>query len=168
MEDKIKFMKEALKRAKKGLAQGEVPVGAVIVHEGRVVSSGYNRRTKTQTAISHAEMYAIDRACKKFGSWRLPECDLYVTLEPCPMCMGAALNARVRKIYFGAYEQKGRSMTAELAASNLLNHTLEVEGGVLEEECSEVLSGFFRSMRARTRQGAAPCAEERGEGDLRG
>ena len=108
MEDKIKFMKEALKRAKKGLAQGEVPVGAVIVHEGRVVSSGYNRRTKTQTAISHAEMYAIDRACKKFGSWRLPECDLYVTLEPCPMCMGAALNARVRKIYFGAYEQKGR------------------------------------------------------------
>ncbi len=168
MEDKIKFMKEALKRAKKGLAQGEVPVGAVIVHEGRVVSSGYNRRTKTQTAISHAEMYAIDRACKKFGSWRLPECDLYVTLEPCPMCMGAALNARVRKIYFGAYEQKGRSMTAELAASNLLNHTLEVEGGVLEEECSEVLSGFFRSMRARTRQGAAPCAEETGEGDLRG
>ena len=168
MEDKIKFMKEALKRAKKGLAQGEVPVGAVIVHEGRVVSSGYNRRTKTQTAISHAEMYAIDRACKKFGSWRLPECDLYVTLEPCPMCMGAALNARVRKIYFGAYEQRGRSMTAELAASNLLNHTLEVEGGVLEEECSEVLSGFFRSMRARTRQGAAPCAEERGEGEPRG
>ena len=168
MEDKIKFMKEALKRAKKGLAQGEVPVGAVIVHEGRVVSSGYNRRTKTQTAISHAEMYAIDRACKKFGSWRLPECDLYVTLEPCPMCMGAALNARVRKIYFGAYEQKGRSMTAELAASNLLNHTLEVEGGVLEEECSEVLSGFFRSMRARTRQGAAPCAEEAGEGEPRG
>ncbi len=168
MEDKIKFMKEALKRAKKGLAQGEVPVGAVIVHEGRVVSSGYNRRTKTQTAISHAEMYAIDRACKKFGSWRLPECDLYVTLEPCPMCMGAALNARVRKIYFGAYEQKGRSMTAELAASNLLNHTLEVEGGVLEEECSEVLSGFFRSMRARTRQGAVPCAEERGEGEPRG
>ena len=160
MEDKIKFMKEALKRAKKGLAQGEVPVGAVIVHEGKVVSSGYNRRTRTQTAISHAEIYAIDRACKKFGSWRLPECDLYVTLEPCPMCMGAALNARVRKIYFGAYEQKGRSMTGELAASNLLNHTLEVEGGVLEEECSEVLSGFFRSMRARTKQGAAAAAAD--------
>ena len=168
MEDKIKFMKEALKRAKKGLAQGEVPVGAVIVHEGKVVSSGYNRRTKTQTAISHAEMYAIDRACKKFGSWRLPECDLYVTLEPCPMCMGAALNARVRKIYFGAYEQKGRSMTAELAASNLLNHTLEVEGGVLEAECSEVLSGFFRSMRARTKQGAVAAAEESGDGDPQG
>ena len=169
MEDKIKFMKEALKRAKKGLAQGEVPVGAVIVHEGKVVSSGYNRRTRTQTAISHAEIYAIDRACKKFGSWRLPECDLYVTLEPCPMCMGAALNARVRKIYFGAYEQKGRSMTGELAASNLLNHTLEVEGGVLEEECSEVLSGFFRSMRARTKQGAAaPVADAANEGEPQG
>ena len=151
MEDKEKFMRAALKRAAKGMAQGEVPVGAVIVHEGRVVASGYNRRAKTQMASSHAEMYAIDRACKKFGSWRLLDCDLYVTLEPCPMCMGAALNARVRKIYFGAYEQKGRSMTAELAASNLLNHTLEVEGGVLEEECSQMLSGFFRSMRERTK-----------------
>lgn len=154
MEDKEKFMKEALRRAKKGLAQGEVPVGAVIVYEGKVISSGYNRRTATQLASSHAEMYAIDRACRKFKSWRLPECDLYVTLEPCPMCMGAALNARVRKIYFGAYEQKGRSMTEELAGSNLLNHTLEVEGGVLEKECSELLSGFFRSMRARTKQEA--------------
>lgn len=136
------------------MSQGEVPVGAVIVYEGKVVSSGYNRRAATQLASSHAEMYAIDRACRKFKSWRLPECDLYVTLEPCPMCMGAALNARVRKIYFGAYEQKGRSMTAELAGSNLLNHTLEVEGGVLEKECSELLSGFFRSMRARTRKEA--------------
>ncbi len=154
MEDKEKFMKEALRRAKKGLAQGEVPVGAVIVYEGKVISSGYNRRTATQLASSHAEMYAIDRACRKFKSWRLPECDLYVTLEPCPMCMGAALNARVRKIYFGAYEQKGRSMTEELAGSNLLNHTLEVEGGVLEKECSELLSGFFRSMRARTKKEA--------------
>ena len=154
MEEKEKFMKEALRRAKKGLAQGEVPVGAVIVCEGKVISSGYNRRAATQLASSHAEMYAIDRACKKFKSWRLPECDLYVTLEPCPMCMGAALNARVRKIYFGAYEQKGRSMTAELADSNLLNHTLEVEGGVLEKECSELLSGFFRSMRARTKKEA--------------
>ena len=151
MEEKIRFMKEALRRAKKGLAQGEVPVGAVVVCEGKIVGSGYNRRTKTQMASSHAEMYAIDRACKKLKSWRLPECDLYVTLEPCPMCMGAALNARIRKVYFGAYEQKGRSMTAELAASNLLNHTMEVEGGVLEEECSAILSGFFRAMRERNK-----------------
>ena len=154
MEEKEKFMKAALRRAKKGMLQGEVPVGAVIVYEGKVISSGYNRRAATQLASSHAEMYAIDRACRKFKSWRLPECDLYVTLEPCPMCMGAALNARVRKIYFGAYEQKGRSMTAELAGSNLLNHTLEVEGGVLEKECSELLSGFFRSMRTRTKKEA--------------
>ena len=151
MEEKIKFMKAALARARKGLAQGEVPVGAVVVSDGKVIASGYNRRTKTQTAISHAETYAIDRACKKLKSWRLPECDLYVTLEPCPMCMGAALNARIRRIYFGAYEQKGRSMTAELAASNLLNHTIEVEGGVLEEECAAILSGFFKEMRERTR-----------------
>ena len=151
IEDKIKFMRAAIARAKKGLAQGEVPVGAVLVCDGKIVSSGYNRRLKTQMASSHAEMYAIDRACRKFRSWRLPDCDLYVTLEPCPMCMGAALNARVRKVYFGAYEQKGRSMTQELAASNLLNHTLEIEGGVLEEECSAILSGFFRTMRARTK-----------------
>lgn len=152
IEDKIKFMRAAIARAKKGLAQGEVPVGAVLVCDGKIVSSGYNRRLKTQMASSHAEMYAIDRACRKFKSWRLPDCDLYVTLEPCPMCMGAALNARVRKVYFGAYEQKGRSMTQELATSNLLNHTLEVEGGVLEEECSALLSGFFRAMRERTGQ----------------
>lgn len=151
MSEKEKFMRAALKRAEKGMAQGEVPVGAIIVHEGKIIASGYNRRAKTQLATSHAEVYAIERACKKFGSWRLPECDLYVTLEPCPMCMGAVLNARIRKVYFGAYEQKGRSMTEELAASNLLNHTVEVEGGVLEKECSELLSGFFRSMRERSK-----------------
>ena len=149
MEEKVKFMRAALRCAKKGLAQGEVPVGAVVVCEGKILGSGYNRRAKTQLVSSHAEMYAIDSACKKLKSWRLENCDLYVTLEPCPMCMGAALNARIRKVYFGAYEQKGRSMTQELAASNLLNHTLETEGGVLEEECSQILSGFFRAMRER-------------------
>ena len=152
MDEKIKFMREALKRAKKGLSQGEVPVGAVIVYEGKVIASGYNRRTKTQMATSHAEMYAIDRACRKLKSWRLCDCDLYVTLEPCPMCMGAMLNARIRNLYFGAYEQKGRSMTAELAASNLLNHTLETEGGILEEECSAILSGFFKTMRSASKE----------------
>ena len=152
MDEKIKFMREALKRAKKGLSQGEVPVGAVIVYEGKVIASGYNRRTKTQMATSHAEMYAIDRACRKLKSWRLCDCDLYVTLEPCPMCMGAMLNARIRNLYFGAYEQKGRSMTAELAASNLLNHTLETECGILEEECSAILSGFFKTMRSASKE----------------
>ncbi len=148
-----KFMRAAIKAAKRGLSEGEVPIGAVVVYEDKVVSRGYNRRAKLQLASAHAEMMAIDRACKKFGSWRLPEgCELYVTLEPCPMCMGASLNARVDKLYFGAYEQKGRSLTKELAEANLLNHKTEVIGGVLEEECKAVLSGFFIAMRQKQKE----------------
>ena len=148
-----KFMNAAIKAAKRGLAQGEVPIGAVIVYEDKVVASGYNRRAKLQLASAHAEMMAIDRACKKFHSWRLPEgCELYVTLEPCPMCMGACLNARVDKVYFGAYEQKGRSLTAALAEANLLNHKTEVVGGVLEEKCSGLLTAFFSGMRQRQKE----------------
>ena len=146
-------MRRAIAAAKCGLKQGEVPIGAVIVYEDKVVASGYNRRAKLQLASAHAEMMAIDRACKKFHSWRLPEgCELYVTLEPCPMCMGASLNARVDKLYFGAYEQKGRSLTNELADANLLNHKTEVVGGVLEEECSAVLTDFFVAMRQKAKE----------------
>lgn len=146
-------MKAAIKAAERGLKEGEVPIGAVIVYEDKVVSRGYNRRAKLQLASAHAEMMAIDRACKKFGSWRLPEgCELYVTLEPCPMCMGASLNARVDKIYFGAYEQKGRSLTAQLAEANLLNHKTETVGGVLEKDCSALLSGFFIAMRQKQKE----------------
>ena len=148
-----KFMREALKSAKRGLSEGEVPIGAVIVYENKVVSRGYNRRAKLQLASAHAEMMAIDKACKKFGSWRLPEgCELYVTLEPCPMCMGASLNARVDKIYFGAYEQKGRSLTEAIAEANLLNHKTEVVGGVSEKECSAILTAFFSSMRQKQKE----------------
>ncbi len=148
-----KFMRVAIRAAKRGLAQGEVPIGAVVVYEDKVVASGYNRRAKLQLASAHAEMMAIDKACKKFRSWRLPEgCELYVTLEPCPMCMGACLNARVDKVYFGAYEQKGRSLTQELADANLLNHKTEVVGGVLQEECADVLSGFFVAMRKKQKE----------------
>ncbi len=146
-------MLAAMKAAKRGLAQGEVPIGAVVVYEDKVVARGYNRRAKLQLASAHAEMMAIDRACKKFGSWRLPEgCELYVTLEPCPMCMGACLNARVDKIYFGSFEQKGRSLTAELAEANLLNHKTEVVGGVLEAECTQMLTGFFTSLRQKQKE----------------
>ncbi len=146
-------MLEAIKIAKKGLQEGEVPIGAVVVYGEKVVAKGYNRRARLQLASAHAEMMAIDKACKKFGSWRLPEgCELYVTLEPCPMCMGASLNARVDKIYFGSYEQKGRSLTNELAAANLLNHKTEVIGGVLEEECSKMLSGFFIALRQKQKR----------------
>ena len=146
-------MREAIKAAKKGLLEGEVPIGAVVVFEDKVVAKGYNRRAKLQLTSAHAEMMALDKACKKFRSWRLPEgCELYVTLEPCPMCMGACLNARVDKVYFGAYEQKGRSLTAELAEANLLNHKTEVLGGVLEQDCSALLTSFFTEMRQRQKE----------------
>ncbi len=152
MEDKIKYMKAALKCAQRAQNAGEVPIGAVVVYEGKIIGRGYNRRLKTQLASAHAEMMAIDAACKKLGSWRLPGAEIYVTLEPCPMCMGAILNARIDKLYFGAYEQKGRSFTDELAAANLLNHTVEVEGGVLQEKCSGIITQFFSDMREREKQ----------------
>ena len=148
-----KFMRAAIKIAQKGLAEGEVPIGAVVVYENKVVARGYNRRARLQLASAHAEMMAIDKACKRFGSWRLPEgCELYVTLEPCPMCMGACLNARVDKIYFGSFEQKGRSLTSELAEANLLNHKTEVIGGVLQDECTAMLTGFFSALRQKQKE----------------
>lgn len=147
-----KYMKAALKCAQTALAEGEVPIGAVVVLNGKIISRGHNRRTKKQIATAHAEIEAIEKACKKLKSWRIPECEIYVTLEPCPMCMGAMLNARIKKVYFGAYEAKGRSLTLEIAASNLLNHKIEVEGGVMEEECSNILSAFFSEMRKREKQ----------------
>ncbi|MDE7076899.1 MAG: nucleoside deaminase [Clostridia bacterium] len=147
-----KFMKSALKCAEAALKEGEVPIGAVVVCDGKVIARGHNRRTKRQIATAHAEIEAIEKACKKLKSWRIPECDLYVTLEPCPMCMGAALNARIRKIYFGAYEDKGRSLTNDIASANLLNHKIEVEGGVMEEECRGILSRFFSEMRTREKK----------------
>lgn len=146
---KNKFMNAAIKCAQKALEEGEVPIGAVVVLDGKIISRGHNRRTKRQIATAHAEIEAIEKACKKLNSWRIPECEIYVTLEPCPMCLGAMLNARIKKVYFGAYEKKGRSMTAELASSNLLNHKIEVEGGVMESECAAILSGFFSEMRKR-------------------
>ena len=145
-------MKAALRCAQKGLEEGEVPIGAVVVCNGKIISRGHNRRTKLQIATAHAEVEAIEKACKKLKSWRIPECEIYVTLEPCPMCMGAMLNARIKKVYFGAYEAKGRSLTSELANANLVNHVIEVEGGVMEEECSQILSTFFKEMRGRIKE----------------
>ena len=147
-----RFMREAMRLAKKAKDLGEVPIGAVVVVDGKIVGRGYNTRTRMQLATAHAEMRAIDRACKKLGSWRLPGAELYVTLEPCPMCMGAVLNARIDRVYFGAYEQKGRSLTNELANANLLNHKVEVTGGVMQEECAGVLTSFFSEMRAREKE----------------
>lgn len=145
-------MREALRLARKAKKKGEVPIGAVVVLDGKIIGRGYNLRTKRQLATAHAEMRAIDRACRKLHSWRLPGAELYVTLEPCPMCMGAVLNARIGRVYFGAYEQKGRSLTNELANANLLNHKVEVTGGVMQEECAGVLTSFFSEMRAREKE----------------
>ncbi|MBQ8885229.1 MAG: nucleoside deaminase [Clostridia bacterium] len=156
-----KFMNAAIRAAKKGGKEGEVPIGAVVVFGDKVVSKGYNRRARLQLASAHAEMMAIDGACRKFGSWRLPEgCELYVTLEPCPMCMGAVLNARVDKLFFGAYEQKGRSLTGALAQANLLNHKTEVVGGVKETECSALLTDFFSSLRRKQKEEKEACEKE--------
>lgn len=160
---KNKYMSAALKCAQKAFDEGEVPIGAVVVLDGKVISRGHNRRTKKQIATAHAEIEAIEKACKKLGSWRIPDCELYVTLEPCPMCMGAVLNSRIKKVYFGAKEDKGRSLTAQLASANLLNHTVEVEGGVMEEECKQILSDFFSSMRIREK--AKTAAESKVESD---
>lgn len=146
-----KFMREALRLAEKAKKKGEVPIGAVVVYRGKIIGRGYNLRTRLQRATAHAELRAIDKACKKLHSWRLPEAEIYVTLEPCPMCMGGILNARIDKVWFGAYEQKGRSLTKELSEANLLNHRVEVVGGVLQEECAAVLSSFFSELRARER-----------------
>jgi tRNA(adenine34) deaminase len=149
MNEQETFMKSALKCAQKAFEEGEVPIGAVVVYNGKVIARGHNRRTKKQIATAHAEVEAIEKACKKLGSWRIPECELYVTLEPCPMCMGAMLNARIRKVYYGAPEGKGRSLTNEIANANLVNHVIEVEGGVLEKECAAILTKFFSDMRLR-------------------
>lgn len=147
-----RFMREAIAQAQKAKKKGEVPIGAVVVYRGKIIGRGYNLRTRLQMATAHAEVRAINKACKKLKSWRLPEAEIYVTLEPCPMCMGAILNARIDKVFFGAYEQKGRSLTKELAEANLLNHTVEVTGGVLEQECAEVLTSFFMEMREREKK----------------
>ncbi len=151
-KEKIKYMKAALRCAKKAEKNGEVPIGAVVVYEGKIIGRGYNRRLRLQLASAHAEMMAIDCACRKLKSWRLPGAEIFVTLEPCPMCMGAILNARIDKLYFGAYELKVKSYTEELAASNLVNHKVEVEGGILKDECASTISTFFKNMRVREGQ----------------
>ncbi|MGN0813468.1 MAG: nucleoside deaminase [Candidatus Coproplasma sp.] len=162
---KNKYMSAALKCAQKAFDEGEVPIGAVVVLDGKVIARGHNRRTGRQIATAHAEIEAIEKACKKLKSWRIPECELYVTLEPCPMCMGAVLNSRIKKVYFGAKEDKGRSLTAQIASANLLNHTVEVEGGVMEEECRKILSDFFSSMRKREKAKSVEENKTEGDGD---
>ena len=149
MDEKIKFMREALKRAKKGLSQGEVPVGAVIVLEGRVVARAYNKKETLGRCTAHAEILAIEKAEKKLGTWHLDGAEMYVTLEPCPMCAGAIVGARIRKLYFGAFEPKSGSAESlfPVLTESGLNHVTEYEGGVLAEDCATLLKNYFKGKR---------------------
>lgn len=145
-----KFMRAALALARKAAEEGEVPVGAVVVCEGKIVGRGRNRRETRKNALHHAEIEAIDKACKKLGGWRLHKCDLYVTLEPCPMCAGAIINARIKTVYFGAPDEKAGSCGTLTNLFELeYNHKPHVEAGLLAEECAQVLKDFFRALRAR-------------------
>lgn len=143
------FMKEAIRQAKKAAAIGDVPIGCVIVKEGRIISRGYNRRNADKTVLSHAEITAIKRACKKEGDWRLEDCTLYVTLEPCPMCSGAIVQARIPRIVIGSMNAKAGCAGSVL---NILkepgfNHQVKVETGILGEECSCLMTDFFKELR---------------------
>lgn len=146
--DKEYFMKKALHYARLAGRKGETPVGAVVVKDGEIVSFGYNKRESKKNALCHAEIMAIDRACKKLGGWRLFECDLYVTLEPCPMCAGAIINSRIKKVVFGAYDKKAGCFGSVTDFNSLpFNHHPEIEGGVMGEESAKLLSDFFKNLR---------------------
>lgn len=144
-----KFMKKALLLAKKAYELDEVPIGAIIVKDGQIVSRAYNKREKSNDATAHAEVLAIKKACKKIGDFRLIGCDIYVTLEPCVMCMGAILNSRIENLYFGAYISNGSINASELTERAELNHKTNVFGGYLEEECSSIISSYFKSKRKK-------------------
>ena len=142
------FMERALALAKEAADEGEVPVGAVVVRKGEIVGEGRNRREKAKNALSHAELEAISDACTRLGGWRLWECELYVTLEPCPMCAGAIVNARIPQIYFGAFDPKNGCCGSVADVLNLpLAFHPKYEGGVMQEECSGILSDFFKRLR---------------------
>ena len=149
-----KYMKEALKQAKKALALGEVPIGCVIVHEGKIIGRGYNRRNTDKNTLAHAEITAINKASKKIGDWRLEECTLYVTLEPCQMCAGAIVQSRMKKVVIGTMNPKAgcAGSVMNLLQVAAFNHQVEIERGVLEEECSDMLSEFFRRLREKKKQ----------------
>ena len=147
MDDRI-FMLEALKLAREAAEDAEVPVGAVVVKDGEIVGTGRNRREKGKNALAHAELEAIDNACRNLGGWRLWQCDMYVTLEPCPMCTGAIINSRIKKLIFGAYDLKAGSCGSVVDLTSLpYNHKPEIHGGFMCDECSEILRDFFKKLR---------------------
>ena len=141
-------MYKALNLANMALKEGEVPVGAVIVKNGEIIAEGRNMRETKQNALSHAEIEAINNACKALNSWRLDDCEMYVTLEPCPMCSGAIINARINTLIFGAFDLKAGSVDSVVNLMNYpYNHKVEVYGGILEDECQKPLKEFFERLR---------------------
>ena len=148
MTDDEKFMKEALREAKKSQSEMEVPIGAVVVYENKIISRGRNKRELSCNALSHAEIVAINQACQKLKRWRLTGCTIYVTLEPCPMCAGAIINSRISKVVYGANDPKAGSCESVIDLFSLpYNHKPQVEKDVLKQECSEILSLFFKNLR---------------------
>lgn len=148
-----KYMREALKQAKKAYKLGEVPIGCVIVHEGVIIGRGYNRRNTDKNTLAHAEITAINRASKKIGDWRLEECTLYVTLEPCQMCAGAIVQARIPEVVMGCMNPKAGCAGSVLNILDMpeFNHQVAVTKGVMEQECSDMLKTFFAELRVRNK-----------------
>lgn len=157
-----KFMKEAIRQAKKAEAIGDVPIGCVIVRDGRIIARGYNKRNKNKTVLAHAELLAMSKACRKAGDWRLEDCTMYITLEPCQMCAGAIVQARIPRVVIGSMNPKagcGGSIL-NLLQMKEFNHQVKVTRGVLEEECSEMLSAFFRKLRQKKKEKKAEVSEQ--------
>jgi tRNA(adenine34) deaminase len=155
------FMREAIKEAQKALRLNEVPIGALIVKDNQIIARSHNLRHTTQSAVAHAEILAIQEACKAVGSWRLDGCTLYVTLEPCPMCAGAVIQSRIETVVFGAYDPKGGSFgtSIDLSTVKAFNHHPVVYGGILEQDCASLLTDFF----ARKREAKPSTEEDQGE-----
>lgn len=153
MNQNEKFMKAALREAKKAEKLEEVPIGCVIVYEGKIIARGYNRRNTDKNTLAHAELLAIKKASKKLGDWRLEGCTLYVTLEPCQMCAGAIVQARLDKVVIGSMNPKAgcAGSVLNLLQISAFNHQVEIEKGVLETECSTMLSSFFKNLREKKR-----------------
>lgn len=148
------YMKQAIRQAQKAYALGEVPIGCVIVYEDKVIGRGYNRRNTDKNTLSHAEITAINKASKKTGDWRLEGCTLYVTLEPCQMCSGAIVQARISKVVIGSMNPKAGCAGSVLNILNMpeFNHQVETVTGILEEECSQMLKTFFQELRIRNKE----------------
>ena len=156
-------MKEAIRQARKAEAIGDVPIGCVIVSDGKIIARGYNKRNKNKTVLAHAELLAMSKACKKAGDWRLEECTMYITLEPCQMCAGAIVQARIPRVVIGSMNPKagcGGSIL-NLLQMEEFNHQVDVTRGVLEEECSKMLSDFFRNLRRKQKEAKRQETEEK-------